>query len=160
MSIPDAFSLNSRSHRRRSITRSPPPSSLSLLAHHAHATTTATATQPNEPINFIKEDTEPLDTSMSLRNSKQNQHQSNGNGVANGDAKVLRSRHVNGVVDGAEGKPARPQTIDWEVPRKVFHSSIGVFRFLWGLNGFSTFFFFPKVSSSSLCIPTTFELQR
>lgn len=108
MNIPanDAFSLNDRSHRRRSnsINRSPPPPS---------------------KISFFTASPEKQrtrGTSMSLKhrttaNGAASHSTALVNGTGNGDARELDD-------ETAKGHPVSPP-IDWEIPRKVFHSSIG-----------------------------------
>lgn len=110
MNIPanDAFTLNSRSHRRRSITRSPPPKFSFFSPSPA---------QPRQG------------TQMSLR------HRPVANGStlpsdvsSNGEARELVQKKAKAnKVDNVQKRHASPP-IDWEVPRKLLHSSIGTLK--------------------------------
>ncbi|KAH8112233.1 hypothetical protein DFH11DRAFT_1608669 [Phellopilus nigrolimitatus] len=110
----DAFSLNSHSHRRasrhtfhRSQTHSPPPK-VSFFA-------SSTVPLPN-PVE--KESANGMQgVSMSLR------HRSLNGKPSSPVVSINRERGHQGLNDDDRAKESRK--IDWEIPRKVLHSSIG-----------------------------------
>ena len=136
MSIPanDAFSLNSHSHyRSKALSRSPPPSYAFLPNTHSHSP----QLQPSHAPSVSKADHAQAQ-GMSLRQRKPSASSVpivNGNAAANGlsnghahhEPKLDPLRHdheTNGNGVAVKVKASRPP-IDWEIPRKVFHSSIG-----------------------------------
>ena len=140
MSIPpnDAFSLNAHnhthSHRPKALSRSPPPS-YSFLPHTSHSS----SPQPSFSGSLKKGEAHKTH-GMSLRQRKPSASKAvNGsataNGVMNGSAhheplhdEQTREANGNGHAVVEKLKTVKPP-IDWEIPRKVFHSSIGASRF-------------------------------
>ena len=140
MSIPpnDAFSLNAHnhthSHRPKALSRSPPPS-YSFLPHTSHSSS------PQQSFSGSLKKGEAHKTHvMSLRQRKPSASKAVngsaiGNGVMNGSAhheplhdEQTREANGNGHAVVEKLKTVKPP-IDWEIPRKVFHSSIGASRF-------------------------------
>ncbi|EJD02061.1 uncharacterized protein FOMMEDRAFT_124258 [Fomitiporia mediterranea MF3/22] len=112
MNIPanDAFSLNSRSHRRRSVTRSPPPK----IAFFS--------SPPVQPRHGARKH------SMTLRHRPHsNGSVSHVDGYTNGDARHALQEKAAVRRDDETVKGHTSQKIDWEIPRKALHSSIGFF---------------------------------
>lgn len=114
MNIPanDAFSLNSRSHRRRSVTRSPPPK----IAFFSPP--------PVQPRHGARKH------SMTLRHRPHsNGSVSHVDGYINGDARHALQEKAAVRRDDETVKGHTSQKIDWEIPRKALHSSIGEYVF-------------------------------
>ncbi|KAL5520671.1 DGK1 [Sanghuangporus sanghuang] len=115
MNVPanDAISLNSRSHRRRSITRSP-PAKISFFA-------TSSAQQQRHGARKHP---------MSLRRRPASNSSASISGFsANGVAHDLSEEKPKPTVpvkrDGTKPNGHASPPIDWEIPRKLLHSSIG-----------------------------------
>jgi diacylglycerol kinase (CTP) len=124
MTIPpnDAFTLAShsdttpslRSSRSRSLTRSPSPKiSFTSSQHAANSDTKRRPSRRQRKSNgFVSESVKLADVDEALERAL------NGNGHTNG----IAARHKT-VAPTAEAKK-----IDWEIPRKALHSSIGMSR--------------------------------
>lgn len=124
MTIPpnDAFTLAShsdstpslRSSRSRSLTRSPSPKiSFTTSQHAANGDTKRRPSRRQRKSNgFVSDSVKLADVDEALERAL------NGNGHANGIA-----AHYKPIAPTAQGKK-----IDWEIPRKALHSSIGMSR--------------------------------
>ena len=109
----DAFTLNSRTHRHRSPSQSsqspfnsqsrspPPPSTISQFFEFGE--------KKNTNANTMNPGIRQRKLSVSSKASKQN---GNGEVIANGHSLKERSKTT--------------KKIDWEIPRKILHSSIGM----------------------------------
>lgn len=145
MNLPanDAFSLNAHSHSHtvKALSRSPPPS-YAFLSSPSHNHNHASASQLDLTGDLSRDDSH----SMSLRQRKPSASKPvNGaveaNGIANGNAhndelrleplQAVQAHQTNGNGHAPVEKPKEVKPpIDWEIPRKVFHSSIGSWLFI------------------------------
>ena len=125
MTIPpnDAFTLTShsdstpslRSSRSRSLTRSPSPKITFTTSQHASPTFDSKrrpSRRQRKASGFVSDANKLADVDEALERAALNGN-ANANGIAHADKTIA---------------PTQVKKIDWEIPRKVLHSSIGKSR--------------------------------